>query len=246
MRVTYDQIGRGYSTFRSTDPDIARAVSSALGTADSVINVGAGTGSYEACARACVAIEPSSTMIAQRPTGSAPIIQGAAERLPFGSGSFDAAMALLTVHHWSDLDAGLRELRRVARRVVVLTFDAAVHDTFWLFSDYLPEATRSSSQRPPAPGDIGERLGGARVDVVPVQAHCRDGFASAYWKRPNAYLDPEIRRCCSSFAGLPESLIEERMGRLAADLECGRWDARHDHLRSARSYDGGLRLIFTD
>ena len=243
MNVAYDRIGRGYSDFRSTDPDIAVAITAALGTAVSVINVGAGTGSYEICCRACIAIEPSSTMIAQRPTGSAPIIQAEAERLPLRSGSFDAAMALLTVHHWADLDAGLRELRRVARRVVVFTFDATVHDAFWLFAEYLPEATTPSSQRPPAPGDIGELLGGARIHEVPVPPLCRDGFTSAYWRRPEAYLDPEIRKCCSSFAELPDSLVEERMGRLATDLQSGRWESNHADLRNAASYDGGLRLV---
>jgi hypothetical protein len=185
-------------------------------------------------------------MIAQRSTASAPAIQGTAEQLPLQSGSFDAAMALLTIHHWTDLDAGLTELKRVARRVVVFTFDAAVHDAFWLFADYLPEATTPVSQRPPAPGDIGSRLGGARVSVVPVPPLCRDGFTLAYWQRPDAYLDPEVRKCCSSFAQLPQALVEERMGRLAADLESGRWKSSHSQLLNATSYDGGLRLVVTD
>ena len=185
-------------------------------------------------------------MIAQRSTVTAPAIQGTAEQLPLQSGSFDAAMALLTVHHWADLDAGLRELRRVARRAVIFTFDAAVHDAFWLFAEYLPEATTPVSQRPPAPEDIGRRLGGARVTVVPVPALCRDGFTSAYWQQPAAYLDPEVRKCCSSLAQLPEALVEERMGRLAADLENGRWESSHCQLLNATSFDGGLRLVVTD
>jgi len=123
-------------------------------------------------------------MIAQRSPAGAPVIRAEAEQLPVRSGSFDAAMALLTVHHWADLDAGLKELRRVARRVVVFTFDAAVHDAFWLFSEYIPEATTPASQRPPAPEEIGARLGGARVEVVPVPPLCRDGFTLAYWQRP--------------------------------------------------------------
>ena len=246
MRATYDQIGRGYSSFRSTDPAIASAISSALGAAGTVINVGAGTGSYESCARACIAVEPSFTMIAQRPTGSAPIIQGTAEQLPLSSGSFDAAMALLTVHHWADLDDGLRELKRVASRVVVLTFHATVHDAYWLFTEYLPEATTPLSQRPPSPEDIGKRLGGARIEVVPISSLCRDGFTQAYWRRPEAYLNPEVRQCCSTFAELPESLVEERMARLAADLESGRWESVHSQLLNAASYDGGLRLVVSD
>lgn len=246
MNVTYDRIGRGYSDFRSSDPEIATAISGALGAAGAVINVGAGSGSYEDCARVCIAVEPSITMITQRPPGSAPVIQGTAEDLPLPSGSFGAAMALLTVHHWSDLDVGLRELRRVARRVVVFTFDASIHDAYWLFTEYLPEATTPLSQRPPAPVDIGERLGGARIEVVPISPFCRDGFTQAYWRRPRAYLDPEVRKCCSTFAELPESLVEERMGRLEADLESGRWESSHSHLLNASSYDGGLRLVVSD
>ncbi len=239
-------MGRGYSDFRATDPDIAAAIATALGGADSVLNVGAGTGSYEACAPKCVAIEPSTTMIDQRPVTSAPVVQGAAEHLPVRSGSFDAAMALLTIHHWADLDAGLKELRRVARRVVVFTFDAAVHDAFWLFSDYIPEATTTVSQRPPSPEEISARLGGARVDVVPVPPLCRDGFTLAYWQRPQAYLDPEVRKCCSTFAELPDRLVEERIDRLAADLKSGRWNANHSRLLDANSFDGGLRLVVSD
>jgi SAM-dependent methyltransferase len=246
MNVAYDRIGQGYSGFRSSDPDIAAAISAALGTANSVINVGAGTGSYEDCARECIAVEPSITMIAQRPPGSAPVIQGEAEHLPLPSDSFDAAMALLTIHHWSDLDAGLRELRRVAPRVVVFTFDATVHDAYWLFAEYLPEATKASSQRPPAPSEIGERLGGARIDTVPIPSLCSDGFTQADWKRPEAYLDPEVRKCCSTFAELPEPLVEERMGRLEEDLESGRWETNHSQLMGAGSYDGGLRLVVSD
>ena len=246
VKATYDQIGKGYSKFRATDPDIAAAIRTALGSAVSVVNVGAGTGSYEGCAAECIGIEPSTTMIAQRSAASAPVIQGTAEQLPLQSGTFDAAMTLLSIHHWTDLDAGLRELRRVARRVVVFTFDAEVHDAFWLFDDYLPEATTPVSQRPPAPRDIGDRLGGARIDVVPVPPQCRDGFTLAYWQRPDAFLDSEIRKCCSSLAKLPEALVEESMGRLAADLESGRWESRHSQLLNATSYDGGLRLVVTD
>ncbi len=246
VRAAYDQMGKGYSEFRATDPDIAAAIARALGGAVSVLNVGAGTGSYEACALRCVAIEPSATMIDQRPVTSASVIQGDAEHLPVRSGSFDAAMALLTIHHWADLDTGLKELRRVAKRVVVFTFDAAVHDSFWLFSDYIPEATSPASQRPPSPEEIGVRLGGARVDVVPVPPLCQDGFTLAYWQRPDAYLDPEVRKCCSSFAELPESIVEERIGRLAADLKSGRWSARYSRVLEANWFDGGLRLVVTD
>jgi SAM-dependent methyltransferase len=246
VTATYDQIGKGYSAFRATDPDIAVAIAAALGDAVSVLNVGAGTGSYEACTPTCVAVEPSATMIAQRPSGSAPVMQAIAEQLPLRSGSFDAAMALLTVHHWTHLDAGLQELRRVARRVVVFTFEAQVHDGFWLFSEYLPEATTPMSQRPVPPEEIAARLGGARIEVVPIPACCRDGFTMAYWQRPEAYLDPEVRKCCSTFAELPEDLVEDRLSRLATDLESGRWGTSHSRLLDASSFDGGLRLVVAD
>lgn len=243
VKATYDQIGRGYSDFRATDPDIAAAVGAAVGNAVSVLNVGAGTGSYEECVSACLAVEPSATMIAQRPATSIPVVQGVAEQLPLRSRSFDAAMALFTIHHWADLDAGLDELRRVAERVVVLTFDPEIHNAFWLFAEYLPEATTNASQQPPAPEEIAERLGGARIDAVLVPPLCGDGFTLAYWQRPAAYLDPAVRRCCSSFAELPTALVEERMVRLAADLESGRWESDHAQLLNATSYDGGLRLV---
>lgn len=155
-------------------------------------------------------------------------------------------MALLTVHHWDDLFSGLTELQRVAGRLVILTFDADVHDALWLFAEYLPEATVTASQRPPRPEDIGALLGGARVEVVPVGPLCRDGFASAYWQRPHAYLDPEVRRCCSGLAELPAPLVEERMERLSADLTSGRWEDTHADLLTATSFDGGLRLVVTD
>ena len=233
MDTAYDRIGRSYSTFRASDPDIGTVIRAALDGAERVVNVGAGTGSYELLAPQCTAVEPSTTMIAQRPPDSAAVVQATAEQLPFPSGSYDAAMALLTIHHWIDLDRGLTELRRVARRVVILTFDAEVHDAFWLFAHYLPEATMSPSQRPPQPADIAARLGHARVEVVPVPPHCQDGFTLAYWQRPSAYLDPAVRACCSSFADLAPDLVESRMRGLAADLDSGRWKASHADLLGA-------------
>jgi SAM-dependent methyltransferase len=243
LEAVYDRIGRSYATFRATDPDIAAAVTTALDGATTVVNVGAGTGSYESCAPRCVAVEPSEIMITQRPSGGPPVVRATAEQLPFTSTSYDAAMALLTIHHWTDLDRGLAELQRVARRVVVLTFDAEVHDTFWLFDEYLPEATAAASQRPLAPVDVAARLGTRRIEVLPIPPRCQDGFTMAYWRRPGAYLDPAVRACCSTFADLPPALVEARMDRLAADVESGRWEADHQELMNSRSFDGGLRLV---
>ena len=246
MPEAYDRLGIGYSIHRRSDPDILSAVQVALGGAQRVLNVGAGTGSYESCSPLTVGVEPSAVMIGQRPRGSAPVVQGTAETLPFPDGAFDAATALLTVHHWSDLDRGLREVVRVARRVVVLTFDPEVHDTFWLFAEYLPEATTGRSQRPLAPSVIASRLGGGHIEVVPVPPQCHDGFTLAYWRRPHAFLDPPVRACCSSFADLPDLMVGEAMAALASDLESGRWNDDHADLLRSTTYDGGLRLITAD
>ena len=213
VRAAYDQMGKGYSEFRATDPDIAAAIARALGGAVSVLNVGAGTGSYEACALRCVAIEPSATMIDQRPVTSAPVIQGDAEHLPVRSGSFDAAMALLTIHHWADLDTGLKELRRVAKRVVVFTFDAAVHDSFWLFSDYIPEATSRGVATPTLAG--GNRRSTWRCS-------CRRGACSAAlsgmasrWPTGSARMRTSTRRSENAARALlscPKALWRSELG----------------------------------
>lgn len=237
----YDRIGAGYARHRRADPRIARQVSGALGDAGRVVNVGAGTGSYEPVDRAVVAVEPSAVMVAQRPAAAAPAVRAVAEDLPFADGSFDAAMAVITVHHWTDLDAGLAELCRVAPRVVVLTFDPAIHFGYWLF-DYLPEARQLPSAAGPPVDDLARRLG-ARSEVVAVPADCVDGFNWAYWRRPEAYLDAEVRACISGLAQLPTPVVEAAVARLAADLADGAWDARYGQLRRLEQIDGGFRLL---
>jgi Methyltransferase domain len=239
----YDQIGNGYSTNRRTDPDIAERISTALGTSLSVLNVGAGTGSYETCASQTIAVEPSFLMITQRREGSAPVVQAAAERLPFPSDSFDAAMALLTLHHWIDIEAGFGELRRVAGKIVILTFDPDVHGSFWLFNDYLPEAMELASAQPAPPAAIARLLETDHIEAVPISSTCADGFTVAYWRRPEAYLNPEVRACCSSFAELPLDIVESRMRALAGDLQSGRWHAKYGALEGMDYFDAGLRLI---
>ena len=221
----------------------------ALGSAVTVVNVGAGTGSYEPGNRQVTAIEPSAVMIEQRPPGAAPVIQGCAENLPFAAREFDAGMAILTVHHWTDPRAGLAELRRVSARQVVLTWDPDVTSGFWLLEEYLPELKGSESGLPTL-GFIAaelERLG-ARVTVnpVPVPADCVDGFLAAYWRRPGSYLDPEIRRAISGLARLDQGVVERAMERLESDLATGRWRASHDHLFSIDSLDAGYRLVCAD
>lgn len=212
----------------------------ALGTARTVLNVGAGTGSYEPEQREVTALEPSMGMIQQRPAGAAPVVQGHAEALPFPDHSFDAAMAVLTVHHWSDKAAGLRELRRVARGpVVVLTYDPAFRG-FWL-ADYLPELVALDQVQMPPLSIYEECLGPVTISAVPIPHDCSDGFLCAYWRRPAAYLDVRIRTAISSFWKIGD--VTAQLHRLEQDLESGAWQERYGHLTQLRSCDLGYRLI---
>ena len=240
----YEVIGQGYSRFRQPDPRIAAAIDRALGDAAAILNVGAGTGSYEPARRGVVAVEPSPTMIRQRPPGSAPVVQAAAEHLPLPDRSFDATLAILTVHHWADWRAGLRELRRVAPRCVVFTFDPAPHNRYWLLRDYLPgSATTPSVARAPAVADIAAELGTDRVEPVLVPHDCTDGFGWAYWRRPERYLEPGAAQAISTLAQLPDDELRQGLGRLADDLASGRWHDRYGHLLDLDAIDGGFRLI---
>jgi SAM-dependent methyltransferase len=242
MAATYDRIGIDYSNLRKADPRIAAAIAEALGPARTVLNVGAGAGSYEPADREVTALEPSAEMIRQRPPHAAPVVQGRAEALPFGDGSFDAAMAVLTVHHWADQAQGMREMRRVARGpVVVLTYDPAFHG-FWL-ADYIPElVTLDEAQMPPL-ARFGTWLGVVDIAPVPIPHDCTDGFLAAYWRRPAAYLDPQIRAAMSSFWALGD--VSDALGRLERDLESGAWARRYGHLLELDRCDCGYRLVVT-
>ena len=215
----------------------------ALGDATRVVNIGAGTGSYEPADRFVVAVEPSAVMIAQRQPGAAPAVRAAAEALPFDDGQFDAAMAILTVHHWSDVPAGLAEMRRVARRRVVLTFDAEVHARTWLM-DYIPEITSLPSSVGPAEAELVEGLGvRTSVEVVPVPHDCDDGMMVAYWRRPQAYLDHATHAGASALSHVDHDVLVRGLSRLEDDLRSGEWDRRYGYLRELDSFDCGLRLI---
>lgn len=243
--ATYETIGVGYRSNRVADPRLERRIHAALGDARTVLNVGAGAGSYEPVDRAVVAVEPSPVMLAQRPAGSAPAVRGLAEALPVASDAFDAALAVLTVHHWSDPAAGLAELRRVARRQVVFQFDLEVSRAMWL-AEYVPEAWALEAERTPPVDDVVGALGGpgrVRVEVLPVPRDCTDGFGAAYWRRPEAYLDPAIRAGISSLAQLDDGLAGAGLARLRGDLESGAWHDRHADLLGLDEYDGGYRLI---
>lgn len=241
MPAVYDTIGVNYADLRRPDPRIAGMIDRALGKAETVLNVGAGTGSYEPATRAVTALEPSAAMIRQRPAGAAPTVQGHAEALPFPDHSFDAAMAVLTVHHWTDQPQGLRELRRVARgAVVMLTFDPQARP--WL-TDYLPELAALDEAQMPALEDYARHLGPADIHAVPVPRDCSDGFLYAYWARPAAYLDPRIRTGSSSFWKLPAA--QAGLERLERDLASGAWMERYGHLLEQDALDVGYRLVVT-
>ncbi len=236
----YDFVGDGYAQRRRPDPRIAALIEAALGDAKTVINVGAGAGSYEPRDRIVQAVEPSALMIAQRSTNAAPCVQASAEALPFASQSFDAAMAILTIHHWSDWRAGLRELKRVARqRIVLFTFDVEASD-FWLTRDYFPALAALDRQIMPPLDALASELGAFHATIVPAPHDCIDGFLGAYWRRPEVYLDPRARQSMSSFAKID---VEDGLQRLAADLDSGAWRARNAALLELDALDVGYRLL---
>ena len=244
MCPLYDRIGEGYAEVRREEPAIAAAIGAALGDARTVVNVGAGAGSYEPPDRDVVAVEPSPVMLAQRPVGAAPAVQASAEALPFADGSFDAAMAILSDHHWPDRAGGLRELRRVARRrAVVFQCDLDVQvDAFWLVRDYL-ETFRPAAM---TMAEIAGHLGAQRVEPVPIPHDCRDGFLAAYWRRPRAYLDKRVRDGISVFRLLPPADVAVAIDRLSADLESGEWARRNAAILERDSLDLGYRLLIAD
>jgi SAM-dependent methyltransferase len=244
--VIYDAIGRSYTNTRRPDPRIGALISTALADARSVINVGAGAGSYEP-PQTVLAVEPSPVMISQRPAGAAPVAQARAEALPVADDAADAAMALLTMHHWADLEAGIAELRRIARqRVVVLTWDERLFREFWLLSEYLPEVAAFDNARAVPVDRLAALLGGARIEPVPVPRDCTDGFGAAYWCRPGAYLDPEVRAGISMLAQTGDEVLRPGLDRLAADLGSGRWHKRHRDLLQRKDFDAGYRLLIAE
>jgi SAM-dependent methyltransferase len=241
MPELYDRIGVGYRGRRRPDPRIAAAVLSALGDADTVVNVGAGAGSYEPTDRAVVAVEPSIEMIRQRDAGSAAVVRASATHLPFRDGAFAAALAVLSVHHWPDHGRGLAELARVAReRVVIFTWDPAAPG-FWLVDDYFPSIVEIDRPIFPSVEDFRRALGAIEARPLPVPHDCSDGFLGAYWRRPSAYLDPDVRRAISTFSKIGD--VEPGLARLRRDLDDGTWTRRHGDLLSQSEIDLGYRLV---
>lgn len=243
MPQLYDGIGKNYAAYRKPDPRIAAAIMTALGDAQRVVNIGAGAGSYEPKDRDLVAVEPSLTMIRQRPAGGAPGVRASAIDLPFPDSAFDAALAIFTVHHWPDQQRGLLEMRRVAHRIVILTWEAADCSS-WLIGDYFPEILAAGRKIFPPAASYAQLLSGdVEIRPVPVPYDCGDGFLEAYWRRPEAYFDPGVRGAISGFAQLPD--VEPGLARLKRDLESGTWMRRYGHLLNLPELDLGYRLIIS-
>ena len=240
MAELYDTIGLGYRDLRRPDPRIAEAILRGLGPASTVVNVGAGAGSYEPSDRPVVAVEPSMTMIRQRPRNTAPAVQATGTDLPFRDAAFGASLAILTIHHWSDKRQGLQELGRTGRgRVVILTWDPSAPG-FWL-TDYFPEILEIDRRIFPSIGDLRRDLGSITVSEVRVPHDCTDGFLGAYWRRPAAYLQARVRSAISTFSKLTD--LDQGLERLRHDLSSGNWHRRYGHILSESALDLGYRLI---
>lgn len=241
MTQLYDTIGTGYGTYRHPDPCLAAAIVHALGAAPTVLNVGAGTGSYEPTDRLVVAVEPSWAMICQRQTGSAPVVQASARHLPFRDASFAAALAVLTIHHWPERQRSLQELARVAQqRLAIVTWDPSTDD-FWLLKDYFPAIGTIDRQIFPSLTEFQQALGPVESRPLLIPHDCTDGFLGAYWRRPQAYLDPGARSAMSTFAKIGD--VSAGLAQLRSDLADGSWHRRYAPLLRQESADLGYRLL---
>jgi SAM-dependent methyltransferase len=239
VSAKYDIIGINYAELRKPDHRIAKVITEALGSAQTILNVGAGAGSYEPADRTITAVDPSLEMIRKRSPSSAEAIQASAEDLPFEDKTFDASMAILTIHHWTDKEAGLREMRRVTRgRMILLTFDPGHRP--WL-TDYIPELAMLDATQMPSMSDYERWLGPVKITPVLIPHDCSDGFLYSYWKRPAAYLDPKIRSGSSSFWTIKNE--EPGLNRLRRDLETGEWERRYGEMLALDAYDAGYRLV---
>lgn len=245
-RARYDTIGHGYARYRREDPSLRQRIREGLGTARSVVNVGAGSGSYEPDDLYVLAIEPSDVMAAQRPRNRVPALRASAGALPLRDGAVDAAMAILSLHHWDNArERGVRELRRVARdTVLIVTYDAEVSAQMWLMAEYLPEVLSLDRTIFTPPEQIAEWLGGdVHIEPVLLSRDTPDWMLGSYWAHPERVLDAEARAATSGFARMSEVVIERVVSAVSRDLADGSWDARHGHLRQLEEYDVGVRLI---
>jgi SAM-dependent methyltransferase len=244
--LVYDNIGRGYVAHRRADPRWEAAIAAQLGPGRTVVNIGAGTGSYEPTDRALLAVEPSMVMVRQRPPGAAPAVRASASALPLPSRCVDVAMAVLTAHHWDDWVAGLAELCRVAPRRVVVAIDFEPHSRFWLYEDYLPEVGATARLLRPDAATVADVIGATRCEALPVPADMQDGVLGAYWCRPEAYLDPDVRANCSGLALADPAVVARGVAALGSDLRSGVWHRRHADLLELESVDLGYRLLVSD
>jgi SAM-dependent methyltransferase len=242
----YDRIGAGYARTRHEDPEVRRRIEAALGDARTIVNVGAGTGSYEPRDRHVIAIEPSDVMAAQRPPDLAPAIRARADDLPLRDDAVDAALAVLTIHHWdAGLERGVRELRRVARGpVVIVTYDPVVSGEMWLMRDYLPEVAAMDRRIFPTLARLAAWLGGpVAIEVLPIPADTPDWTLGSFWAHPERVLDPGARAATSGFARMAPDVVDRVVAAVARDLESGAWDERNGDLRGLAEYDAGMRLV---
>lgn len=244
--VNYGQIGRDYATFRQPEPAIAKAIIAALDSAHTVLNVGAGAGSYEPTDRDVTAVEPSASMRAQRPAHLVPAVDAMAESLPFADRQFDAAMTTFSVHQWANLDAGLREMRRVTSGpVIVLSCDPALVQRFWL-NEYAPQVLAAEARRYPSLEHVSEVLGGEiSIEAIPIPLLCRDGFNEAYYGRPERLLEDAARLACSAWSFVAAETVAAYVEHLRHDLHDGTWDRKHGYLRKQPTFDGSLRLVIS-
>jgi Methyltransferase domain len=241
--TVYERIGQTYAATRVADPRIAVQIHDALGDARTILNVGAGTGNYEPTDRSVIALDPSTVMLAQRAPDAAPAVRASSAAVPFGDGAFEASLAILTVHHWLDLDAGIAEMRRVSVRQVLLVFEPLNLGWFWLV-DYFPEMLElPSERRAPSVEHLVGLLPGAEVVPVLVPSDCTDGFGGAFWNRPERYLDPEVQRNTSNLSQLAPEIVARGSALLRRDLEQGVWDERYGNLRGLDAFEMGYRLI---
>ena len=243
----YGTIGASYAGYRRPDPRIAAVITKALGDSRTVLNLGAGAGSYEPADREVTAVEPSAQMRSQRPEHLPRAVDATAEQLPFADGTFDAAMTTFSVHQWRDPEAGLREMRRVTRGpVVILTCDPTLVDQFWL-TDYAPEVTATEARRYPSLETLAGALGGrTRSTGVPIPLDCTDGFHEAYYGRPEKLLDAQARLACSAWSFVADEVRERFVRELASDLDSGAWDEKHGQLRTRPEYTGSLVLVVSE
>lgn len=241
MTAVYDRIGRRYAATRRTDPVIAARLQPYLAAADGILNIGAGTGSYEPHDANLVALEPSAAMIAQRPDGAAPVVQASAESLPFANGVFSHTLTVLSMHHWLDQPRACAEINRVTReRFVAVTWDPQAAP-FWLTRDYFPEIHAADVGIFPALADLATHFNDVQIEPLPIPAGCEDGILAAFWRRPEAYLDPGVRASISAFAVANDTT--SGVAKLERDLSSGAWHDANRDLLADDALDVGYRLV---